>query len=128
MVTGVTMRSYRCYFLNLLSAIAGAEIVEAETDAEAVKRAEAVFREKGVGFSGIEVWDRGRRVQGELDDSLERIRRWRMKAEELRTAGEGDTGNPARQHMLHAADSYEVLANAAEARLPHQKDWEPAAE
>jgi hypothetical protein len=27
-----------------------------------VARAKALFREKGVGFGGFEVWDRGRRV------------------------------------------------------------------
>ncbi len=56
------MRPYRCYFLNLRSQIDGVEFVEAETDAEALERAEAVFRAKGAHFSGYEVWDCGRRV------------------------------------------------------------------
>ena len=116
---------YRCYFLNLQSAIAGVEIIEADTDAEAVERAEAVFREKGVGFSGIEVWDRGRRIQRELDDSPPQIRRWRMKAEEIRTAAESFADNSARQALLHSAATYEVLADAAEARFQRRKDEKP---
>ena len=120
------MRSYRCYFLNLHCAITGFEIIEAETDAEAAERAEALYREKGAWLSGIEVWHQGRRVQCELDDSLQRIRRWRMKAEELRTAGQDFTDNRGRNYLLHAAESYEALADAAQARLQRQQDRKPA--
>ena len=56
------MRPYRCYFLNRQSAIAGVELIEAETDDEALRRGEAVYREKGAQFSGFEVWDCGRRI------------------------------------------------------------------
>lgn len=57
------MRWYRCYFLNVQSTIASVEIVEAETDEEALRRAESLFRDKGAQFGGYEVWDCGRRVQ-----------------------------------------------------------------
>ncbi len=77
------MRSYRCYFLNLRTTIPAVGSIEAETDAEAVKQAEALFRAKGAGFTGMEVWVGGRRVPHELDDSSAQIGRWRMKAEEL---------------------------------------------
>lgn len=60
------MRPYRCFFLNLRSAIAGVEIVEAETDDEALRRAESLFLEKGAQFSGYEVWDGERRVHRQL--------------------------------------------------------------
>ena len=60
------MRSYRCFFLNLKSAFAGVQVIEAETDEEAVQRAEAVFREKGVPYSGFEVWDCAHRVHRQL--------------------------------------------------------------
>ena len=60
------MRSYRCYFLDIRSAIAGVEFVEAETDDQALRRAQLLFREKGAQFSGYEVWDCGRRIHREL--------------------------------------------------------------
>ena len=56
------MRPYRCYFLNPQSRICDIDVIEAETDAEALERAEAVFRAKGARFSGYEVWDRGRHL------------------------------------------------------------------
>ena len=56
------MRGYHFFFLDFHSAIKGVEILEADNDDAAVARAIALFREKGVGFGGFEVWDRGRRV------------------------------------------------------------------
>jgi hypothetical protein len=41
------MRSYRCFFLELQSAIAGVDVLGAETDDAALRRAESLFREKG---------------------------------------------------------------------------------
>ncbi len=111
------MPSYRCFFLDLHAKIAAVEFLEAQSDAEAVERAEAAFRENGATLSGYELWDGARIVRRELDSSLERIRRWRMKAEELRTGGEGFTDNSSRQYLLNAAETYEALANTAEARL-----------
>src|SRR6266446_6268954 len=117
---------YRCYFLNLRSAIAGVEIIEADTDSDAVARADTLFREKGAGLSGVGVWDRGRRVERQLDDGsvapAEQIRRWRMKAEEIRTAADGFADGSARQHMRNSAETYEALANTAEARFQRRKD------
>jgi hypothetical protein len=122
---------YRCYLLNLQSAIAGVEIIEADTDSEAVARGDAVFRAKGAGFSGVEVWDLGRRVEHQADDGsvapAEQIRRWRMKAEEIRTAADGFADGSARQHMRNSAETYEALANTAEARLRHRTDRVPDA-
>jgi hypothetical protein len=121
-VDGAPMPTYRCYFLNLHSKIAGVEIIDADTDSEAVAQADTVFRDKGAGFSGVEVWDRGRRVERKLNDGPEQIRRWRMKAEEIRTAADGFTNGSAGQYLRNSADTYEALANAAEARLQRGKD------
>ena len=126
------MQSYRCLFLNSQFAIAGVEIIEAETDAEAVERAERVFAEKAARFNGYELWYGAWRVhqhatpvQLSLDDSPERIRWWRMKAEELRTGAEGFTNHSSRDYFQHAAETYEALANNAEARLQRRKDRKP---
>jgi hypothetical protein len=126
-VDGAPMPTYRCYFLNLHSKIAGVEIIDADTDSEAVAQADTVFRDKGAGFSGVEVWDRGRRVERKLNDGPEQIRRWRMKAEELHTAADGFTDGAARQHLRNSAETYEALANAAEARVERHKDRKPEA-
>ena len=56
------MQSYRCYFLNFQSAIVGVEIVKAETDDEALQLAQSAFDEKGVQFSGFELWHLDRRI------------------------------------------------------------------
>jgi hypothetical protein len=85
------MPSYRCYFLDLHSEIAGVEFIEADTDSDAVERGDVVFREKGTGFSAVEVWDRGRRIERELNNGPGQIRRSRMKAEEIRTSADGFT-------------------------------------
>jgi hypothetical protein len=45
-----------------------------------------------------------------------------MKAEEIRTAAEGSGNGPARQAWLNSADTYDALANSAEARLLKRKD------
>jgi hypothetical protein len=116
------MASYRCFFLNLHATIAAVEFVEAASDAEAVARVEAAFRENETGLSGYELWDGARIVRRELDSSLEQIRRWRMKAEEIRTSGDGFADGASRQYLLNAAETYEALANAAEARLQRRKD------
>lgn len=50
------------------------------------------------------------------DDSPERIRRWRTKAEELRTAADGNASDAARQDLRHAARTYETLADSSAAR------------
>jgi hypothetical protein len=116
-----TMPSYRCYFLDLHAKVAGVEIIDADTDSEAIVQGDTVFRDKGAGFSGIEVWDRGRRVERKLKDP-EQIRRWRMKAEEIRTAADGFTNGSAGQYLRNSAETYETLANAAEARLQRGND------
>src|SRR5258708_15641814 len=53
-----------------------------ETDAEAVARADTLFHDKGAEFSGIEVWDHGRRVERQWHEGSGQIRRWRMEAGE----------------------------------------------
>jgi hypothetical protein len=121
------MPSYRCYFLNLHSHIERVEMIDADTDADAAKRAEEIFREKGAGFAGFEVWDRGRRLDRQLNDGPEQIRRWRMKAEEIRTAADGFGDGSARQALRNSAETYEALANAAEARAASRKDRETEA-
>jgi len=90
------MRSYRC-FLLIHAAFAGVEIIETETDAEAEERAETLVRDRGPRFNGYDPWDgtrdvqRVREIPRERDDSLVPIQRWRMKAEEIRTAADGFT-------------------------------------
>jgi hypothetical protein len=121
------MPSYRCYFLNLHSHIERVEMIDADTDSDAGKRAEAIFREKGAGFAGFEVWDRGRRLERQLNDGPGQIRRWRMKAEEVRTAADGFGDGSARQALRSSAETYEALANAAEARAAGRKDRETEA-
>jgi len=121
------MPSYRCFFLDLHAKIAAVEFIAAESDGKAVERADAAFRENGAGLSGYELWDGTRIVQRELDSSLEQIRRWRMKAEELRTSGESFTDSSSRQYLLNAAETYEALANAAEARLQRRNERKPEA-
>jgi hypothetical protein len=111
------MLTYRCCFLDSQSKTAGVDIIAAETDAEAVARADTLFRDKGAGFSGIEVRDRGRRVERQWHDGSGQIRRWRMKAEEIRTAAAGFADGSAGQHMRNSAETYEALANTAEARF-----------
>jgi hypothetical protein len=117
----------RCYFLNLHAAIERVELIEADTDADAWLQAAALFRDKGAGFSAIEVWDRGRRVERESSNDEEQIRRWRLKAEELRTAADGFADGAARQHLRNSAETYEALANNAEARLDRRKLPKPEA-
>jgi hypothetical protein len=111
---------YRCYFLDMHSTIARVEVIEAETDAEALEPAAIALRAQGDSFSGVEVWDRGRRIERAQGEGLEQIRRWRMKAEELRTAAESFTNDSARRAFRSSAETYDALANALEARLRRQ--------
>ncbi len=61
------MTSYRLYFLDPASAIAGAAIVlDAETDTAALQDADSLFRDKDARFTGFELWDRGRRVRRQV--------------------------------------------------------------
>jgi hypothetical protein len=121
------MPSYRCFFLNLHATIAAVEFIEAQSDAEAVALADAAFHANEAALSGYELWDGARIVQRELDSTLEQIRRWRMKAEELRTGAEGFADTSSRQYLLNAAETYEALAKAAEARLERRKERKPEA-
>jgi hypothetical protein len=129
------MRLYRCYFLNQYSNIESVKIIEAQTDAEAVGRADALFAGKSAALGAVEVWEEARRVHyarrgasarpvareinapREIKETPEQIRHWRMKAEEIRTAVEDMRDRSARQAFLNAAATYETLADRAEARL-----------
>ena len=56
------MSQYRCYLMSA-EKIQAVEVIDAATDARAVREAERVFREKPAGrFSGFEVWELGRNV------------------------------------------------------------------
>ncbi len=118
---------YRCYVLNLDSAIERVVLIEADTDSDAVERCDTVFREEGAGFGRVEVWDRGRRVERELNNAPEQIRdpeqirRWRMKAEELRTAADGFADNSARQHLRNSAETYEAPGQCRRGAAPAPK-------
>jgi hypothetical protein len=54
----------------------------------------------------------------QTDDDAKRlyVRRWRAKAEELRTIADGMTSDHARRQMLNASENYERLADEAEKR------------
>jgi CheY-like chemotaxis protein len=60
------------------------------------------------------------------DDPV-RIRRWRQKAEELRTASDSFDDGAARANMRSAATTYESLADSAEARREPTKKPKPEA-
>jgi hypothetical protein len=51
----------RCYFM-LDGHIAGVEILTVASDDDAIKQAEALFRERSQQFAGFEIWDRSRPV------------------------------------------------------------------
>jgi hypothetical protein len=55
-----------------------------------------------------------------LDDS----RRWRMRAEELRTMADQCKTAEARESFLRLAKDYDLLAERAEARAQAQRDRE----
>jgi hypothetical protein len=57
------MRAYSCYFLDMNSDIERVEIVEAETDADAMQQAEGLFAAADGQFPAMELWDQARRVQ-----------------------------------------------------------------
>ena len=57
------MRAYACYFLDLNSDIERVEIIEAETDADAMEQAEALFAAADGLFRAVELWDQARRVR-----------------------------------------------------------------
>jgi hypothetical protein len=51
-----------------------------------------------------------------VDRSTDRARRFRALAEELRTCAEGMSNPDARQTMIRLAESYELMADHAEAQ------------
>jgi hypothetical protein len=52
-----------------------------------------------------------------MTDSVDEVKRWRMRAEELRTIAD-QVRSPARQEMLRrTAQTYDALARGAESRL-----------
>ncbi len=55
------MLTYRCYLVDHGQRIIGAELIEADDDARAVERAEALC-EVRYECSGIELWERARRI------------------------------------------------------------------
>ena len=55
------MHTYRCYFLNGRSHFAAVEVVECGNDRAAFRRAKQILAARPA-FSGIEVWEQGRRV------------------------------------------------------------------
>ena len=55
------MHTYRCYLLDAHCHIAGLEVIECRDDRIAQRRAEQILNARPA-FSGIEVWESGRRV------------------------------------------------------------------
>ena len=56
--------------------------------------------------------------------SLNDSRRWRMRAEELRTMAEQCATTEAREMLLRLAQDYDLLAERAEARAQAKRDRE----
>jgi DNA-binding response OmpR family regulator len=56
-----------------------------------------------------------------LDAAPAQIRRWRRKADELRSAADGNASAPAQRDLRHAARTYDALADSSEARNPRQR-------
>jgi DNA-binding response OmpR family regulator len=61
-------------------------------------------------------------------DAPERVRRYRMKAAALRTARDGMTDRQSRQNMQQASETYDKLADTAEARTQREKPKKPDAD
>ncbi len=59
--TDAMMHTYRCYLLNAHCHIAGLEVIACRDDRIAQRRAEQILDARPA-FSGIEVWESGRRV------------------------------------------------------------------
>jgi hypothetical protein len=51
---------YRCYYLDSADHVAATELIDCDTDILAAARADGLLA--ACAHSGIEVWDRGRRV------------------------------------------------------------------
>ena len=51
------------------------------------------------------------------DEELQRIKRWRARAEEVRVNAEVMRDASARQTLLRVAEQYELLADSAERQL-----------
>jgi hypothetical protein len=60
--------TYRCYLLDAQSHIALAEVIECFDDDEARLKARKILAEKPY-YSGVEVWERDRRVHVHLSDA-----------------------------------------------------------
>ena len=54
------MAQFRCYLLNQAGAIASAEIIECDTDVEAIERAEALMHAREA--AAVELWHLARRI------------------------------------------------------------------
>jgi hypothetical protein len=61
------MRAYRCYHLDERDMIFLAEIIEAESDADAVRQAAALLAKKPT-TTAVEVWDLARLVERLMQD------------------------------------------------------------
>jgi hypothetical protein len=51
---------FRCYLLNQAGAIAAAEVIECDSDLEAIQRAEALMQEREA--AAVELWHLARRI------------------------------------------------------------------
>lgn len=108
-------------------ALAIAQVAEAlERDGGRSREATADHYERlldrALGESARKIVHELLRRRGGTADAPEQIRRWRMQAEELRTAADQFVDPMARQSLRNAAATYQQLAENAEARLNGRPD------
>lgn len=60
-----------------------------------------------------------------LPDDRDAIRRWRLRAEECRTAADNMTSDRSRRNLLVTAESYDRMAENAEQRLAGARESPP---
>ena len=66
------MSRYLCHFLDPMSSIANKEVLDAQTDREALQRAEVLFDVLGPRYAGYEVWERGQRIYLHMKPTCDR--------------------------------------------------------
>jgi len=89
-----------------------AEAIERDTRGEKTKEHERLLAE-----AVAEVEHPAPLEKKAADDERLRVKRWRMRAEELRTIAAGLSEPMARESLQRAATNYDHLADGAEARL-----------
>jgi len=69
---------------------------------------------------GLSLW--GAMRHSAPDEELQRIKRWRARAEEVRVNADQMRDSTARQTLLRVAEQYDLLADSAERQLTKTGD------